>query len=162
MQKLIGQAHIVTAIFPQAGGALNGDYISLKNYAGVSIIISVDVTASATDSSITLSQATDVTDSQSDDKALGFTFMWQNLDTETAEALAKTAVTSNTFEAGGVTKSTLYIIEVRADELDVANNFDCLRVKMGDIATANVSVIYVLHSPRYRDQVPADISSITD
>ena len=164
MQKLIGQTHIVSAIAPETGSsATTGDFISLKNYAGVTIIIALDITSSATDSSVTLEQAKDVTDSGSLSKTLGFTKMYANLDTETSDALVATAVTSNTFEAGGVTKSTLYVIEVRAEELDGQNGFDCLQVLCGAIATAFISVIYVLHSPRYINQEKqANFSAITN
>jgi len=163
MQTLIGDTHIVQALYPRAGGgAVTGDFISLKNYGGVSIIIQIDVTSGATDSSITLEQAKDVTDSGSVSKALEFDYMWANLDTETSDALVKTAVVSDTFEAGGVTKSCLYVIEVKAEDLDVDNGYDCLQVLSGAVATANLAILYVLHTPRYRDQVPTNQSAITN
>ena len=162
MQKLIGQTHVVVGSFGQAQTSIVSDIISLKNYGGVSIIVTSDVSSGTDDGALTIEQMTDVTNSQSDNKALGFSFQWQNLDTEAAEALTKTAVTSNTFNVGGVTKSTLYIIEIKAEDLDVANDFDCLRVNIATITNGTGVILFVLHSPRFRDQVPADISSITN
>lgn len=162
MQKLIGQTHVVVGAFPQACTSITGDFISLKNYAGVSIIISLDVHTGTDTGAITLEQAKDVSDSGSVSKTLGFDFIWLNADTEAAEALTKTAVTSDSVTTAAATKSQLYIIEVKSEDLDVANDFDCLQVLVGTVATSNVSIVYVLHTPRYRDQVPANITSITD
>ena len=162
MQKLIGQAHVVLGTFAQAVTSITSDVISLKNYAGVSIIVGCDVTSGTDDGALTIEQMTDVANSQSDNKALDLNFQWQNLDTESAEALTKTAVVSDTFNVGGVTKSTLYVMEIKTEDLDVQNNFDCLRVNIATVTNGIGFILFVLHTPRYRDQVPADISSITD
>lgn len=142
--------HPVVASFPQAATSIAGDYVSLKNYAGVTIIIMLDVTSGTDTGAVTLTQATEVAGSTT--KALGFSYQWQNLDTESADALTKTAVTSDTFNAGGVTKSCLYVIEVKAEDLDQANGYDCLRVNLATVTNGNSAILYLLHTPRYIDE----------
>lgn len=147
MEQLVNQVHPVVGWFPQAATSVDGDYISLKGYGGVSIVIMLDV-ASATDTgAVTLVQATTVSGGGA--KALGFDYVYRNLDTEAADALTKVAVTSNTFDAGGVTKSCLYVIEVKAEDLDVDGGFDCLKVAMATVDNAYASVLYLLHTPRF-------------
>lgn len=147
MQNLIRNVHPVVASYPQAATSIAGDYVSLKNYAGVTIIIMLDVTSGTDDGAVTLTQATAVDGVTN--KALGFDYMWRNLDTETADALTKTAVVSDTFNAGGVTKSCLYVIEVKAEDLDVDNGYDCLRVNLATVTNGNSAILYLLHTPRY-------------
>lgn len=147
MQNLIRNVHPVVASFPQAATSIAGDYISLKNYAGVTIVIMVDVASGTDDGAVTLTQATSVAGGSA--KSLGFDYVWKNEDTETADALTKTAVTSDTFNAGGVTKSCLYVIEVKAEDLDVDNGFDCLRVNLATVTSGNSAILYLLHTPRY-------------
>ena len=147
MQNLIRNVHPVVASFPQAATSIAGDYISLKNFAGVTIVIMLDVTTGTDDGAVTLTQATTVAGGSA--KALSFDYQWANVDTETADALTKTAVTSDTFNAGGVTKSCLYVIEVKAEDLDVDNGFDCLRVNLATVTNGNSAILYLLHTPRY-------------
>jgi len=151
MQTSIRTTHPVVASFPQAATSIAGDYISLKNYAGVTIYILLDVTSGTDDGAVTITQATEVAGSTT--KAFtNWDFMWANLDTESADALTKTAVTSGTFDAGGVTKSCLYVIEVKAEDLDVDNGYDCLRVNLATVTNGISAVLYVLHTPRYIDE----------
>jgi len=147
MQNLIRNVHPVVASFPQAATSIAGDYISLKNFAGVTIVIMVDVTSGTDTGAVTLTQASAVAGTGA--KALSFDYQWSNLDTETADALTKTAVTSDTFDAGGVTKSCLYVIEVKAEDLDVDNGFDCLRANLATVTNGNSAILYLLHTPRY-------------
>ena len=149
MQNIIRSVHPVVASFPQAATSIAGDYISLKNYAGVTIVIMLDVHTGTDAGAVTLTQAVNVAGSGTTPKTLGFDYMWANLDTESGDTLTKTAVTSDTFNAGGVTKSCLYIIEVKAEDLDVDNGFDCLRVNLATTDTSNSAILYLLHTPRY-------------
>lgn len=150
MQNLIRNVHPVVASFPQAATSIAGDYISLKNYAGVTIIIMVDVASGTDTGAVTLTQAKEVAGSTT--KALGFDYVWSNVDTEAADALTKTAVTSDTFDAGGVTKSCLYVIEVKAEDLDVDGGYDCLRANLATVTNGNSAILYLLHTPRYLDE----------
>lgn len=130
-------------------------YVSMKNFRKLQIVISIADGTTVTGSTITLKQATAV--AGTNEKALAFARMLSSVDYPTT-ALAETAVTSNTFTTQTTnSKDSLYIIEVDAEQLDSANNFDCVRVDgTGHAATASrgVVVIYNLFGARYSGANP--------
>jgi hypothetical protein len=158
VEQLINQVHPVVGSFPQAATSIESDYISLKGYGGVSIILMLDVSSATDDGAVTLTQATNV--SAGSAKSLPFDWQYANLDTETSDALTKTAVTSNTFNAGGVTKSCLYVIEIKAEQLDVDNGFDCLKVSLATVTNGYSAILFLLHTPRFIAQDADHVSAI--
>jgi hypothetical protein len=126
-------------------------YVSLKNYRKVRVIIDILNGSTVTGSTITLKQATDVTNSQSDEKALAFTRMLANTDVAAAQTMVETAVASNTFTTSTTNGKLLrYIIDVDSSSLDLANGFDCFRVDgTGAANTLASSVTYDLYGARY-------------
>ncbi len=135
------------------------DYVSLKNFNRCTIVLAVDNATTVTGGAITLKQATAV--AGTDEKALAFAKMYANVDCAAADTLTETAVTSNTFTTDTTdNKNLLYVIEVNADDLDVANGFDCIRVDSLLMANAAGAVLYFLHDARYGD--PKAIAAITD
>lgn len=145
----------VTTIVAAAGLLLTstlGDtlYVSLKNFRKLQIVISIADGTTVTGTAVTLKQATAVAGTS--EKALAFTRMLSSVDYPTA-ALAETAVTSSTFTTQAVnSKDSVYVIDVDADSLDVANGFDCIRVDAtGHAATASRGcvVLYNLYGQRY-------------
>jgi hypothetical protein len=158
-KRLIDFAKVVTGLAPITPSTSTPDYVSMKDARKLTAIIAVDNGTTVTASAITLKQATLV--DGTGEKALAFTKMWANIDTGAADALTETAVTSNTFDTDDTNaKNLLYVIEVDADELDSANDFDCVRVGTGDAANTVVSVVYVLHGLRYPQASPP--TAITD
>jgi len=146
----------VTSIVAAAGLLLTstlGDttYVSLKNYRRLQIIISIADGTTVTGSTITLKQATAV--AGTGEKALAFTRMLANTDYAASKTMVETAVTSNTFTTQTTnSKDSVYIIDIDADTLDVANGFDCVRLDgTGHAATASrgVVVVYNLYGARY-------------
>jgi len=131
-------------------------YVSLKGYQRCQIIISIADGTTVTGSTITLKQATAVAGTS--EKALAFTRMLANTDYAASKTMVETAVTSNTFTTQTTnSKDSLYIIDVDASDLDVANGFDCLRVDgTGHAATASrgVVVLYNLYGARYSGASP--------
>lgn len=145
----------VTSVVAAAGLLLTstlGDtkYVSMKGYRKCQIVISIADGTTVTGSTITLKQATAVAGTS--EKDLAFTRMLSSVDYPTA-ALAETAVSSNTFTTQTVnSKDSVYLIDVAAEDLDVAGGFDCLRVDgTGHAATASrgVVVLYNLYGARY-------------
>ncbi len=133
------------------GAASTDVYVSLKNAAHATIIITTGAWAAGT-SAITLLQATAVAGTST--KALSFTKMWTNAADLTSTALVETAVVSDTFTIGAA--ATLWIIEVDASSLDVANNFDCLAVH-GATPGSNAdlySAVMILSGLRYGGKTP--------
>lgn len=158
---LAEQAKIVVACPPAAltTTAGDGDFVSLKNYRRCTIIIAVDNATTVTGGAITLIQATEVAGSTT--KALAMTRMWANTDVGAGDTLTKTAVTSDTFTTSTTdNKNLLYVIEVLAEDLDVANGYDCLRVDSASMANAVGAAIYILDGARYGGTTPP--AAITD
>jgi len=126
-------------------------YVSLKNYQRLRILISIADGTTVTGSTITLKQATAV--AGTGEKPLAFTRMLANVDYAASKVMTETAVTSNTFTTQTTnSKDSFYIIDVDPSTLDVANNFDCIRVDgTGHAATASrgCAVIYELYGARY-------------
>jgi len=143
--KIVQGSPIIGALATTNGDC---DYVSLKNFRRCTILIQVDNATTVTGGAITLKQATAV--AGTGEKALSFSKMYANVDTGAGDTLTETAVTSNTFTTDTTdNKNLLYVIEVEASELDVANGFDCLRVDSLLMANAVGCVTYILTGPRY-------------
>jgi len=159
--NLLDRHKVVVGCAPAALAATagDGDYVSMKGYDRLTIILSVLNATTVTGGEITLKQATDVTNSQSDEKALSFTSMFANTDVAAAEALTETAVTNNTFTTSTTnSKSLLYVIEVKATDLDINNGFDCVRIDSASMANAVGCAIYILHGERFH---PSSVNTAT-
>lgn len=129
-------------------------YVSMKGFRRLTIFLDVTNATTVTGGTITLKQATDVTNSQSDEKALAFTRMKACTDVAASQALVETAVVSNTFVTSTTNSKRLrYVIEVDSDQLDVANGFDCVRLDSTGMAAAEGSVTYILWGARYNSGV---------
>lgn len=149
----------VTGLAPFTPSTTTPDYVSLKNYNKLTVIILADNATTVTGSAITLKQATAV--AGTGEKALAFTTQWANIDTAASDTLVETAVTSNTFTTDATdAKNLMYVIEVDAADLDVANSFDCVRVGTGDATASVLSVCYWAHDSRYAKATPP--AAITD
>lgn len=157
----IEQAKIVEGLFAIVPSTSTPDYVSLKNYHRLTILISVKNATTVTGSAITVKQATAV--AGTGEKAVAFTTAYRNIDTGAAggDALAEFAVTSNTFTTDSTnSKNLMYVIEVTPDMLDVAGGFDCVRAGTGDATAATVAVYYILWPTKYGRSVPP--AAITD
>lgn len=148
---LVENDKVIWAIAPKdwTGAASVGDYVSMKNYPHLTIIIQTGAWAAGT-AAITLTQS--LTVAAGSEKALGFSWQWN--DVAATGTLVKTAVTANTFTIGVANK--LYVIEIDASSLDKANNFDVVTVK-GATPGANADLygaIYILSRSRYKDATP--------
>lgn len=154
--KIVYGSPIIGALATTNGDC---DYVSLKGYDRLTIVIAVDNATTVTGGAITLKQATAVAGTS--EKALAFSKMYANLDAAAGDTLTETAVTSDTFTTLTTdNKNALYVIEVKASDLDVANGFDCVRVDSLLMANAVAFVQYILHGAR--NASPLALSAITD
>jgi hypothetical protein len=132
-------------------------YVSMKGYRRLQIIISIADGTTVTGSTVTLKQATAI--AGTNEKALNFTRMLANVDYAASKTMVETAVTNNPFTTQTVnSKDSLYIIDIDADDLDVAGGYDCVRVDgTGHAATASRGcvVLYQLYGARYSGMNPA-------
>lgn len=159
--RLIDNVKFVTGCNPAALAttAGDGDYVSLKNYTNLAVVITVLNGTTVTGGAVTLKQATDVAGTS--EKALSFSKMFANTDTAASDTLTETAVTSDTFTTSTTNSKALkYVIEVDAVSLDVDNGFDCVRVDVASMANATGNVEYILYGAR--EKSPIAISAITD
>ncbi len=151
----------VLALAPILPSSSTPDYVSLKNFARFTAIIAQDNATTVTGSAITLKQATAV--AGTGEKALAFTKMYTVANIATTDLLVETAVTSDTFTTDATNAiNSLYVIEVEASELDVANDFDCIRVGTGDAVALVLSVTYLLWPSRYATKAINQPSAIID
>jgi len=150
----------VNAIRPQAGGAITGDYISLKNVnmAWVVVTIYQDTTDTV---AITIEQATDVSNSLSDSKAItNVVPIWSNEDCATSDAFTREtdAVNFTTSADDDVTKKIVFQIDPAL--LDANSDFDCITVKTGASDATNLTEAHYLLDMRFRQATPPTV--ITD
>jgi len=157
--NLAETAKIVTAFGPAVPSSADPDWVSLKHYEKVTILIQALNATTVTGSAIALSQATAVAGTGA--KTLPFTTMRANIDTAAGDTLVETDVTSNTFTANATnSKGLMYVIEVKAEDLDVEGGFDCLQLTLGNAVAQTVSATYVLWPARYGSATPP--SAIVD
>lgn len=147
----IEQADIVTALSNTTPSSSTPTRVSLKNYMRATIVIDVLNATTVTGSAITLKQATDIANANSDEKAVPFTTVYENLDISAGDARTATPVVSNTFTTLTTnSKAAQYVIEVDPSELmDIANGFDCLRVGTGNATAATLTVTMLLWPAKY-------------
>jgi|2_EtaG_2_1085320.scaffolds.fasta_scaffold00208_26 hypothetical protein len=160
-KQLIDITKIVTAFGPvDVDSVPTEDWVSLKNADRITIVLMAGVLAGGAGSAVTLLQATTVAGGSS--KALAFDTVYQKEGTlTTSSTLAKTDVTSDTFTMG--TSASIYVIEINASQLDIANGFDCIRVDVAASAGSNafiVSGLYVLGGFRYNSGIA--VEAVTD
>lgn len=147
---LLNKINVVEAIAPQAGGAITGDYISLKNVLKAWVVVHITQAASNT-VAITIEQDTITTISAS--KAITKAVpIWSNLDCAASDVLvARTAAVSYTTDAG--IKHKIVIFEIDPATLDIANGFDCITVKTGSSDVSNITSAQYILEQRYSGAV---------
>lgn len=146
--NLIENAQVVEAIHPQtAGNAITGDCISMKKAGHVTVLVHI-TQANAATSEITLEQATSV--SAGDAKAMAKDVpIFLVADCATSDLWVR-QTDAVAYTTSATLKHKLVAFEVDAEDLDVANGFDCLRVKVGASNVANlVAAQYVCGKLRY-------------
>jgi hypothetical protein len=151
---LVGYVEIVPVIVPvdASVAANNGDWISLKGYAHATFVVFKGAGASGEPPVLTLQQATDVAGTGV--KALAFEKILAKSAADITTVgqfteVTQTAAGTYTPAAGNV--QAMYVIEVEATTLDLANSFDCVRLNVPDVgSTAQlVSAFAILSGPRY-------------
>lgn len=144
--RLIDRLQIEQGAVPinTTGAAVAGDYVSMKNFQKLLIIIATGAWAGGTPA-VTLKQATAV--AGTGEKALGFTKRWSKA--SDAGTWTETDVASDTFNLPA-TENMLHAIEVDAGDLDKNNGFDCVRVGIASpgVAADLIAVTYILGDPR--------------
>ncbi len=141
------------------GAAVTGDYVCLKGYTHLTIVIMQGAWAGGTPA-VTLKQATNVGNTLSDEKALSFTKYYVGT-ALTDDNYAAVAVASDTYSLTA-TANLVNIIEVDASSLDRDNGFDCVQCKIASPGSNAdlIAVLYILSGARYPQSDP--LSAIAD
>jgi len=145
---------IVEAISPQAGAAITGDYVCLKNVHKAWIIVHI-TQAQANTVAITIEQATNVAMGSSTAITVGVP-IWANQDCVTSDLLVRETTDAVSFTTSAAVKHKVVVFEV--DPATLAAGFDCIGVKTGSSHADNItSAIYVLQERYAADQPPSAI-----
>lgn len=163
-KHILEKIDIVSAIVPiSVGTARTGDVISMKNHGRCAIVFFGDAGVNNEDITVTVEQCTSVAPSNA--KALNFTRVDTKQGTLTAVGTWSkvTQAAGNTYtntDAGGQQK--IWVIDIKAEDLDVDNGFDCIRVSTSDAGTAGAygCALYLLHEARYNKE--GGVSAIAD
>jgi hypothetical protein len=170
--RLLESINIVAAAPPaDFNSDNNADYVSLKNYDGCLVVVTKAAGTAGDDFVLKLTQATDV--SGTSDKALNINHVYAKVGTQTGVGTftkySGTAASSvDTVSAFGTdltadSSEALFVIDVRACDLDVDGGFDCIRyVHEGDDVSNAVyaTVHYILYGARYPG--PSPLTAIAD
>lgn len=151
---LVEEAQIVSAIIPVDLGAAanNGDWVSMKNYDRLSIIVFKAAGTAGDDPILTVRQAQDVSGTGAKD--LTFTRIDAKVGAQTGIGTFTkvTQAAANTYtDAASAEAQAIFVIEFQSADLDVNNSFDCVQVQIPDIGS-NAQIgcaLYVLRGARY-------------
>jgi hypothetical protein len=144
----VEEAQIVMAIVPvdSQSGANTGDYVSLKNYERCTIVIIKAAGVAGDDPVITVTQAQDV--SGTGVKALQIT----RVDSKVGAQTGIGVFTKNTQAAADTYTDTvsgeaqaIMVVEFKAEDLDVNNGFDCLKVAVPDTGSGGAQLLTALY-----------------
>ena len=151
--NLIEKVKIVEAITPQAGAAITGDYVSLKNAGHVTVLVHI-AQGHADPVAITIEQASAVagTGSKVITNAVPIYLV---ADAATSDAWVRQTDDVD-YTTSAALKHKLIAFEIDAVSLDLANGFDCITVKTAASNALNVtSAVYVLSDLRYGSEKTA-------
>jgi len=146
---------IVEAITPQAGAAITGDYVSLKNCPRCFVVVHINQ-ADVAPVAITIEKATNV--AMAGTTAITTNVpIWANEDCAASDTLVRQSDgISHTTSAA--TKHKVIVFQVDADTLGA---FDCITVKTAASNAANItSAMYYLSDYAYQQSTPP--TAITD
>lgn len=143
-------------------GANNGDWVSLKEFGRCAIVFFKAIGTAGDDPVLTLKQASDVAGTGA--KALNITDVRKKQAATNLLAVGQftqstsgSPATNDTFSTNTWTNSDLaeqaaiVVIDVKAEDLDLANSFDCIQLSVADIGgnAQLATFLYFLHEPRY-------------
>lgn len=150
----VERCQIVPIIMPVAlgTGANTGDFVSMKEYGRLTIVFLCGVGAASQDPTITVLQSQSNGGST---QALDFT----RIDVKQASALTAVGTFTEVTQAAGNTYTSatsgetqkLWVIDIKSEDMDVADGYDWVQVTIADVGTASQigTVIGILSEPRY-------------
>jgi hypothetical protein len=166
-QHFAEQFNICQGFLPVAmnTAANSGDWVSMRDYGRCAIVVFKAVGTAGDDPTIAVKQAQAVAGTNA--KALAFTTVYKKQAASNLLAVGTyTKTTSDTPATNDAFNTTLgtwsntdlaeqaaiIVIDIKAEDLDADNGFDCVQVSIADIGTnAQLgSALYILGEPRYQ------------
>jgi hypothetical protein len=145
-----------------------GDYISLKGYGKVGILFVKEAGTAGDDPTLSVYQAKDVAGTDVKDLN-GFATYWIKQAATNLTAVGTFTKTTQTadedlaFNATSAEQCLIMYCEIDAEDLDVDNGFDCIRVDVALAASGGAqwgTCLYFLMDPRYPQAT--SLSAIAD
>jgi len=159
-RDFLEQRHIVEATSYGTDVAGGEDYVSLKNWAHCTIMITgTNIGTATTGAVVTVKQATAV--AGTGEKELAFSRAYVNTNTVVSDAFVLYTPASSITNAAGGGNQWITVIDIEAEDLDTANSFDCVRVDVTGSSQQQFGGIYILSAGRYMGGTPS-VSAITD
>lgn len=157
--KFLHEHQIAAGVVPVnlATLANDGDWVSLKLYQRLIIILFKGAGTAGEDPTLTLEQAQDVAGTGA--KALAFEEIYskQGADLFTIGEFTKiTQAAAATYtHTDGAEQMAIWVVEVLASQLDVKNDFDCVRARVADVGVGAQlgGILYILADPRYASEI---------
>lgn len=152
---LVERANIISGFVPidLQAGANDGDWVSLKNYERLAIVFFKAAGTAGDDPTLTVQQASDVSGTGA--KALNFTRIDVKQGADLFAIGTFTTVTqtaANTYtEATSAEAQAIWVVDIKAEDLDVDNGFDCVRATVADVGSnAQLGcLLYIAYGARY-------------
>lgn len=132
---------------------ITGDYVSMKNYHHLTVVVGLTPASGTDTAAITLKQASDV--AGTGEKALDFTRAWRNPTSTSNDTLTETVYASS-ITTSAVAAKELFVLEIDAADLDTLNGFDCVRANVTDpgVVSTPAFVLYILSGSRFAQEIP--------
>lgn len=153
-QHILEKLQIVSGFVPlDLQTARTGDYVNLAKYGRCAIVFFAAAGTAGDDPVISLRQATDVADAGG--KALNFDRIdvKQGADLTAIGTFTQIANTDSDYtEATAAEAQKIWVIDIKAEDLDIDNGYCCLRAAIADTGSnAQLgTILYLLHEPRYQ------------
>jgi hypothetical protein len=166
--SFLEQVQVVTGFSPIAlTTARTADVVSMKNYRRCTVLFSKGIGGAGEDPTITILQGTNV--AFGTNKALDFTTVYVKQDpTSIGDVGQWTKVTqaaANTYtDATSGEQEALWAVQFKAEDLDIDNNYDCIRASIGDVGSVSQigALYYFLSDPVFEDAPQSMASAIVD
>lgn len=164
--SLLEYMQVAEGILPIAlTTARTGRAVSLKNYRRCLIVFYKGIGTAGDDPTITLLQGTDI--AFGTNKALNFTKIYVKQDltklSDVGQWTKNSQAAANTYtDLTSAEQAALWAIDVKQEDLDIANNYDCIRASISDVGTnAQLGcVLYLPYDPVFAT-APENMAAVT-
>ncbi len=167
--RLLERLQIVSGFPPAAlTTARTGDVVCLKGYRRCLVLFHAAIGLAGEDPTITILQGTDV--AFGTNKPLDFTELYVKMDAThltdvgqwTKVTRALVAGSTNTYtDATSGEQEKIWAIEFKAEDLDIKNDYDCIRAALADTGStaSQVGVIFYILGDPVNSMAPEQMAS---